>query len=57
MLSFTGAGAANNVQERARRRLLRQPFCGFKFVTILEKKKKKKKNGEEEEEEDVDEER
>ena len=57
MLSFTGAGAANNVQERAGRRLLRQPFCGFKFVTILEKKKKKKKNGEEEEEEDVDEER
>jgi len=56
VLSFTGAGAANNVQERARRRLLRQPFCGFKFVTILEKKKKKK-NGEEEEEEDVDEER
>jgi hypothetical protein len=55
VLSFTGAGAANNVQERARRRLRRQPFCGFKFVTILEKKKKK--NGEEEEEEDVDEER
>lgn len=54
MLSFTGAGAANNVQERARRRLRLQPL----FVTILEKKKKKK-NGEEEEEEeeDVDEER